>query len=83
MKKVKLNQLTEQVLLSRHESFSVEHDGKILGYFYPERPNKAKIPLNPQEALEGLRQLRSSLAQTDVVQIMCASREDLEKRGLF
>lgn len=35
MKKIKLSQLTEKLLLEKHEAICVEHDGKILGYFYP------------------------------------------------
>lgn len=35
MKNIKLNQLSERVLLAGKEALSVEHNGKLLGYFYP------------------------------------------------
>lgn len=35
MKNIKLNQLSEQMLLANNEALSVEHNGKLLGYFYP------------------------------------------------
>lgn len=41
------------------------------------------LHMAPHEALERLRQLRSSLPQVDVVEIMRASRNELEQRGLF
>lgn len=35
MKKVELGELKEQLLSAGREALCVEHDGKLLGYFYP------------------------------------------------
>jgi hypothetical protein len=35
MKTVKLNELEKQVLLTQKEPLSIEHDGKLVGYYYP------------------------------------------------
>jgi len=35
MKSIELSKLKEQVLLTEHEALTVEHNGKLLGYFYP------------------------------------------------
>lgn len=43
---------------------------------------KTKI-MSAYDALEGLRQLRQTLPSVDVVEIITASREELEQRGFF
>ena len=35
MKTIKLNKLEKQALLTQKEPLSIEHNGKIIGYYYP------------------------------------------------
>lgn len=35
MKNLKLNDLEKQLLLTQKESLSIEHNGKLVGYYYP------------------------------------------------
>jgi len=35
MKKAELNQLTQAILHSQKEAITVIHEGKVIGYFYP------------------------------------------------
>ena len=35
MKSIEVSDLKEQVLLADNEALSIEHKGKVLGYFYP------------------------------------------------
>ncbi len=83
MKKVNLAQLVDKVILDASEPLAIEHEGRLLGYFYPAFEGKDKMATTPREALEGLRQLRSSLPLTDVVEIVNEGRRDLERQGLF
>jgi hypothetical protein len=43
MKSIKASQLQEEVLLAAKEALSVEHNGKLLGYFYPVPQDEAEI----------------------------------------
>lgn len=83
MKKVDLNQLIEEMLIENQEILSIEHNGKLLGYFYRAFSEQTENFMTPQEALNGLRQLRSSFIQTDLVEIMRETRQELEERRLF
>ena len=44
MKTVELSELKEKVPLAGNEPLAVEHDGKLLGYFYPKpQKNQAEV----------------------------------------
>jgi hypothetical protein len=43
MKSIKASQLQEEVLLAAKEALSVEHNGKLLGHFYPVPQDEAEI----------------------------------------
>ncbi len=44
MKSIELTNLKEQVLLTENEALAVEHNGKLLGYFYPVKTkDKAEV----------------------------------------
>jgi len=38
VKTVELSDLKEKLLLAEQEALAVEHNGKLLGYFYPKSP---------------------------------------------
>ena len=54
MKKVQLNELDKQVLLTEKEALSVEHEGQLIGYYYPvkQKNHLDKLWQNLEEALE-------------------------------
>lgn len=43
MRSIEASQLQEEVLLAAKEALSVEHNGKLLGHFYPVPQDKAEI----------------------------------------
>ncbi|MDY7024270.1 MAG: hypothetical protein AAFO04_21025 [Cyanobacteria bacterium J06592_8] len=43
----------------------------------------AKVYMTPHDALKGLCQVRQSSSQTDAVDIIRYSRQELEERGIF
>ncbi|MEC4805738.1 MAG: hypothetical protein SAJ12_13555 [Jaaginema sp. PMC 1079.18] len=42
MKTVELRELKEQLLAVKQEAIAVEHNGKLLGYFYPIEPESTE-----------------------------------------
>lgn len=43
MRSIEASQLQEEVLLAAKEALSVEHNGKLLGHFYPVPQDEAEI----------------------------------------
>ncbi|MEC4983852.1 MAG: hypothetical protein SAJ37_13340 [Oscillatoria sp. PMC 1068.18] len=81
MKKIKLSQLTEKLLLGVNEALCVEHEGKMLGYFYPVLHEQAEVDAAYQRLQNAVEQVtkETGLDEEGLVQALTSKNSDLEQ----